>query len=391
MDGSHLQFEKPGRQLDVQRRRLRRQLTTAAVRRLLPILLVVFLPTALVTLYFAVYAAPQYVSSAKFVVRGQGSSSTGMLSSLLQTAGSSPASEDTYAVQDYIMSRDAAKRMMGTQKLLEAFEVPEADAISRFPGPLFGKSFEHFYRYYQDHVVADLDSTTGISTLTVRTFRPQDSNRIATALLLASEQLVNRMNERQRSNTIKSSSKEVTEAEDELRRLGVRIADYRSREAMIDPLKQSVSMLHDVGDLQGALTTTRLQMAQIQASTPNSPLIPVFRRKEEALQAQIARSQQDITGADGSLVPKITTYDSLTIEKELAEKELEAARTALDTAIAQADRQSIYLDEIVEPDLPDYPTFPHSLASIAVVFASLLGIYMLGKLILVGAREHRLH
>ncbi|MGI4747327.1 MAG: hypothetical protein ACRYFY_14995 [Janthinobacterium lividum] len=355
----------------------------------LPFLIFVMLPTLVAAIYFLGFASPQYVSEAKFVVRGQANAPTGMLSSLLMPGGSS-ASEDTYAVQDYMMSRDAAALLARTQGLRQVFDRHDADALARFPTPFFGKTFEHFYKYYQTHIDAELDTTTSISTLTVRTFRPQDSQRIAVALLGASEQLINRMNQRQRDNLISSGTQEVAAAEDRLRRIAVLLATYRNREALLDPMKQSVPMLRDISDLQTMLTTTRLQVEQLRASAPSSPLIQVYERRASAIEAQIVQSNSGITGSGQSLVPKITAYDDLTLQQEFAQKQLANAISTLELARNQADRQLLYLDQITEPNLPDYASYPKRFASIAVIFASLLGAYLMLRLLISGAREHKI-
>ena len=357
----------------------------------LPFLLLVMLPTLLAAIYFFAVASPQYVSEAQFVVRGQNNQSPGVLSSLLQTAGGGgSATEDTYVVQNYMMSRDAAKYLIRTQDLQAVFDRPGADLLARFPNPFHGRTFEHFFRHYQNQVVAELDSTTGISTLTVRTFRPDDSQRVASALLGAAEQLVNRMNERQRQNMISSSEHEVADAERALRDVAARIGAYRNREALLDPMKQSAPILKDINDLQTMLSTTQVQIAQLRASAPNSPLLPVYERRVQALQAQIASTGTAVTGSDQSLVPKITAYDDLTIQRELLQKQLETSTAALETAKVQADRQQLFLDAVVQPNQPDYAAYPRSLVSTLVVFVSALGLYLMGRLLIAGAREHRI-
>ncbi len=356
----------------------------------MPFLLFVMLPTLLAGIYYFGIAAPQYVSEAHFVVRGQGSQPSGMLSSLLLSGGGGSASEDTYAVEDYVMSRDAAQEMLRTQSLKTVFDRPEGDRLARFPNPFGRNTFEHFFHYYQNHVTAELDSTTSISTLTVRTFRAADSQRIAVALLASGERLVNRMNARQRENMISSAAREVDEAEDRLRGVAAQMADYRNREALLDPLKQSVPMMKDISDLQTMLTTTQVQIAQLRTSAPNSPLIPVYERRTAALKQQIVQSARGITGSDQSLVPKITVYDDLTIQRDLAEKQLTAAAAALGTAKAQADRQALWLEQITAPNLADYPVYPRSAVSVLVVFASLLGLYLIARLVISGAREHKI-
>lgn len=359
-------------------------------RRRASFLLFVILPTLVATVYYGLFAAPQYVSQAQFVVRGQGNQSPGMLSSLLAVGGGSSASEDTYAVQNYIMSRDAAQEMSRQEDLRAVFDRSEADPLSRFPGFFSSDTFESFFRFYQKHIIAELDSTTSISTLTVRTFRAQDSQRIAVAELKAAEQLINRMNDRQRENTISASVHEVSLAENHLRAISAQMAEYRNREALLDPLKQSEPMLKAITDLQAMVTSTQVQLAQLEVSTPDSPMITVYKRRMSALLAQIAHANGGITGSDTSLVPKIMAYEDLTVQRELAEKELVVAATAMQTAKTQADRQLMYLDEISQPNRPDYASYPRSVVSILVVFASFLGLYLMARLLINGAREHQL-
>ena len=331
------------------------------------------------------------MSDALFVGRGHNNQAPGGRASRRQTAGGGgSATEDTYVVQNYMMSRDAAKYLIRTENLRAVFDRPGADLLARFPNPFHGTTFEHFFRHYQNQVAAELDSTTGISTLTVRTFRPDDSQRVAGALLGAAEQLVNRMNERQRQNMISSSEHEVADAERALRDVAARIGEYRNREALLDPMKQSAPILKDINDLQTMLSTTQVQIAQLRASAPNSPLLPVYERRVQALQAQIALAGTTVTGSDQSLVPKITAYDDLTIQRELLEKQLATSTAALETAKVQADRQQLFLDAVVQPNQPDYAAYPRSIVSTLVVFVSALGLYLMGRLLIAGAREHRI-
>ncbi|WP_336947637.1 capsule biosynthesis protein [Asaia sp. HN010] len=353
--------------------------------------LIVFFPTFLAIMYYGCVASPQYVSHAYFVVRGAGAQTPNMLGGLIPGMGGAGNTEDTYAVQTYMMSRDAARALMQSQRLRAVFDHPNADFLARFPTFFRGNTFEHFFSYYQKHIVAELDTTTGISSLTVRTFSPQDSQRIGKALIDAGERLVNEMNARQRLNTIASSQKEVSTAEEKISSIGLKIADYRNKEKILDPLKQSVPMLRDIDQLKAMLTATRLKVDQIIKFAPNTPLLPVYQRRIEILRAEIAQAQGDITGSDSSLVPKITEYDNLITQKEVAERELVTATVSLQAAKVQADRQQLYLDEVAQPDLPDYPEYPHAISDILIILATSMGVYALGILLISGAREHQIH
>lgn len=360
----------------------------AWMRRRATFLGVVVFPTLVAAGYYGLVASPQYMSEAEFVVRGQTSQTPGMLAGLL-SPGSSSGSEDTYAVQDYVTSRDAAHLLLQTQDLARVYDTPKADAIARFPNFYSGTTFEHFFSYYRRHVKAELDTTTGLSTLQVRTFSATDSQRIAKALLTAAEQLVNEMNARQRENTIAASLRERDAAIARLRVVNSKIDSYRNQTAMIDPQRQSQPLLKDIASLETMQMTTRIQLEQLRRSTPSSPLIQVLTRRMSALDQEIAQSSTKVTGADSSFVPKISGYEDLQFQRQLLEREVSAADAALDAARIQADRQQLYLDEVTQPDLPDYAAYPRSIADIAIVFATMMAIYLMGALLVAGAREHK--
>ena len=183
------------------------------LRRRLPFWLFVVLPTVGAGVYLFGFAANQYVSEAKFVVRGAASPPSGVLSSLLQGAGVSRAQDDTFAVQDYILSRDALQELATTMDVRALFNRPEADPLSRFPMPFMGETNEHLFKHYLNRVDVSYDSTTGVTALTVKAFRPEDASAIARALLAGGERLVNRMNDRQRSTTMNEARREVADAE----------------------------------------------------------------------------------------------------------------------------------------------------------------------------------
>ncbi len=357
-----------------------------------PFMIFVVLPTTLVFLYLTLIATPQYISEAHFVVRGRSAQSGISLSSILQSSGggSGATSENTYVVQDYMQSRDAAELLIKQSSLLDVYRRPEADFIARYP--LFGLShdFEHFYKYYKRHVLVEQDSETNISILTVRTFRAQDSQKIARALLDAGENLVNDINRRQRENLIHATSVEVQESEAKLRDINQKLADYRNVVALIDPMRQSVPMISFVTNLQNMLATTNMQLGQLQKSAPSSPLIAAYQRQADILTEQIRKSGGEITGAKDSLVPKITGYEDLIVQRDIQQRILLSNVASLEAAKQQASQQMIYVDEVAQPNAADWPEYPRDAIVLVITFFSTLGLYLMGKLLISGARERNL-
>ena len=171
---------------------------------------IVGVPTLLAGVYFFAIASDQYMSEVKFLVRGPAKQPSNAISAMFSSAAVAAVTEDTYAVHEYLLSRDAVRRLERENDLRTLLGRPEGDPISRFPGLMFWRQdFESLYAAYSRFVSVEIDSMSGVSTLRVKAYRPEDAQRIAQALLTFSEQLVNTLNERARDDQLAVFQREV--------------------------------------------------------------------------------------------------------------------------------------------------------------------------------------
>ncbi|WP_246385020.1 capsule biosynthesis protein [Gluconacetobacter asukensis] len=351
----------------------------------------VIVPNILLFLYLTCLATPQYISEAHFMVRGEHSASGLPLTMMLQTgAGESVTSDDTFAVQDYLVSRDAMALLLRNHDLARVFSRQEADFIARFPNWYSRRDLESFYKYYKRHVKAQIDADTSLSVLTVRTFSADDSQRIAKALIAAAEDLVNDINRRQRANLVDAAQKEVTETLGEMRDLQTRLAAFRNTSAMIDPERQSTPLVSTQYALQSLLTATQMRLDQTRQTAPDSPAIAVYQHQIDILRKELDTASARLTGDPQSLVPRLTEYDSLTIQRQILQQVLASEVTSLQSAKARADHQMVFLEEVTQPDKPDYPAYPPTIEVMAISILCFYGAYVMGRLLVAGAREHRI-
>ncbi|MNN88425.1 hypothetical protein D3C81_2061090 [compost metagenome] len=77
------------------------------------------------------------------------------------------------------------------------------------------------------------------------------------------------------------------------------------------------------------------------------------------------------------------------LERTLADRALTAASTARDAARDAARRQKLYLERVVNPNLPDKATEPRRWRGILAVLVTTLLLYGVGGLVWAGLREHR--
>ena len=93
-------------------------------------------------------------------------------------------------------------------------------------------------------------------------------------------------------------------------------------------------------------------------------------------------------GAVGSLSAKQPAYDRLQLEKGLADRQLAAGLTALETARSEASRKQLYLERLVQPNQPDSATEPRRFRSVVMVFLLGLVTWATVSLVLASVREH---
>jgi capsular polysaccharide transport system permease protein len=353
------------------------------------LLLTVVLPTLISSIYFGLIASDVYISESRFVVRSPQRQANVGLGALLQGTGFSRSQDDTYTVHDYIFSRDALKLLDDQFAVGKTFASSSVDIFSRFSGLDRDNSFEALYRYYQNHVMVDLDSLSSIATLSVRAFTPADAYQLNEKLLEMSENLVNQLNERGRQDMIRFASAEVAIAEKKAKAAALAVSSYRNLKGVFDPEKQSALQLQQVSKLQDDLITTKIQLAQTLTLTRDNPQIPALQKKLETLQTEIDSETAKVAGGDRSLSNKSAEYEGLALERGFAEKQLAAALTSLEQARNDALRKQLYLERIVQPSKPDVAMEPRRVRNVLATFVLGLIVWGVLAILLAGVREHK--
>ncbi|MGE0258370.1 MAG: capsule biosynthesis protein [Alphaproteobacteria bacterium] len=350
---------------------------------------IVGMPTLLAGVYFFAIASDQYMSEVKFLVRGPTKQPNNSISSMLSSPAASMVTEDTYAVHEYLLSRDAVRRLERENDLRTLLGRPEGDLISRFPGIIYWRhDFESLYDAYARFVSVEIDSMSGVSTLRVKAYRPEDAQRIAQALLTFGEQLVNTLNERARHDAVDVFQREVAAAEQRIAEVQAQLTAYRVQEKMLDPKSASSGPIDLLAQMNAQAAAAKAQLAQVMKSSPNSPQIPLFHTRIAALEKLIAEERAKVTGDRDSVAIAVGEYERLEVQRELAEKQLASAFGSLEKARLEAQRQQLYLETISQPNFADYPLYPERIVSFATIVGACLIAYGITWLLVAGVREH---
>jgi capsular polysaccharide transport system permease protein len=348
---------------------------------------IVALPTAIGAVYFGLIASPRYVTEAKFIVRGVNGRQGGGLEALFRTFGISRAEDDAFAVHNFMQSRDAVRAINDVMPLRSIFARPGVDVLSRYPRFWAGDSFEALYEYYLQRVDVSYQPSTGISSVRVSAFAPDDAKAIADGLLKLSEQLINRMNSRAQDDALAYAESELANAEKQAIDSQRQITQYRNTELLIDPSAVSLKTLDLIASLTGELARTRLQLNEILQKSPSNPTIQGLRIRIEALEGQIAAEKSKIVGGADALASKIAAYERLALNREFAGRNLTAAFSTLETARQEGRRKHLYIETIASPMLPDEPEEPRRFRNVMIILFCGFCIFGMLWLSFAGSRE----
>lgn len=347
------------------------------------------MPTVFAVLYYGIIASDVYISESRFVVRAPDKPAIGGLGLLVRSSGFSNAGDEIYATQDYLTSRDALHAIDQNNGFRQAFSNPRISVFDRFAGLGGDPSFESLFKYYQNKVKVEYDSSSSIATLSVSAYDPATARRINEQLLEMAEKSVNKMSERGRQDLINVAESEVNAAKEQVLSTAAALARYRNQQGLIDPEKQATVQMQMISKLQDELIATKTQLIEVRTLAPVSPQLPALEARAKALAREIDVQIGAVAGSDRSLAASAVRYQRLSLDNQFAEKQLASALTSLEEARSEARRKRAYVDRVVQPNLPDYPLQPRRLRGIFSVFVLGLIAWGILSMLLAGLMEHR--
>lgn len=351
-------------------------------------LVCVLLPTLLAAAYFGLIASDRYAAEMRYVVRSPQTQVANQLGGLLQSTGYTSGGDSAHAINAYIVSRDALADLIEDVDIRAIYGSPRADLFSRFPRPFGRTTTEALFAYFETMVSAKVDRTTGITTVEVQAFSPEDAKRIADALVRRAEALSNRLTRRLRDDLVRTAEEEVARARARSLTALAALTDFRNREQTVDPTRYSAALVETIARLSLELAQMRAQQEELRRASPQSPQIAALANRIRAFEEQIASERLTLAGSADSMAPRIAEYERLVLEREFSDRLLAAAVNSLENARQDAQRQQIYVELVVTPRVPDYPAYPYRLLAVLAVFAVAVLAYIVLSTLVRNVRRH---
>lgn len=270
----------------------------------------VVVPDLIVTVYFGLIASDQYVSEAKFTVS---SAAIPKMDGLGSVTGVPPMLivQDSQVVTSYIGSRAMVEQLERTVGLRDAYSAGSIDWWSRVRKD---KPIEKFTDYWKKMVDTSISFPSGIVTLTVRAFSPEDTKRIADAVVQQSENLINDLNGRMRNDTVLASERDMQQAAQDLGKARIQMEYERNAEGLIDVGQTSSALTGLISGLEGDLLKAQQEyQTELKYVTDDAPQMKVSSSRISAMQSQLEDLRAQLTSQTEQSV-------SATADKTLRER-----------------------------------------------------------------------
>ncbi|NDW54610.1 hypothetical protein [Aliiroseovarius sp. PrR006] len=355
----------------------------------LGVLIGIVFPVAISAIYFFGFSTPRYVSEAQFVVRQSTSNQQfSGLNSFLRSAGLSSSADNSSIVKAYIASRAALEDLEQRIPVREHYQESGADFLSMWPSILYGESNEEFYQYFQNMISITVDSYTGVLILRVEAFSPEFAQELATNLISLSETKINEINERIVESALTTARSELKRSEEALSDSQFAVALFQQGELTLDPT-HSVSLFGSLlAELNSELSKVETQIQNLRKAAPNSPNLPWLLNRSEVITDRIEQIKSEYSSEETGYTESISEFERLELQHELALKRLAVVVASYSAALSEAQRQKVFLEHFVSPNLPDKSTEPKRLTITLTVLGWASLLYLVAWLMISGLREH---
>jgi len=352
---------------------------------LLGLLIFFAAPAGLVVGYFSLIASSQYISEARFAVRGGERPASDVLSAVTGLASFTQV-QDSLIIVNYIKSQALVEYLDRQIGLRAIYGSDKIDWVSRFK---LKAPIEDFVKYWRGRVKISIESPSGIVTVQVSAFTPEDALKIADATVDLSERLVNGLSEQARKDAVSEAESELARAENRLRNARTSLRDLRNEQSTLDPRRTAEGIGRLISELR--LEKIRLEQALTASRRGNvaetAPQNQILRTRIDVIGEQIAGLDELLTSQGGSgadtIAGKITRFDEFELEKQIAEKQYTLAAAALERARINAEGKKVYLATFVRPVLAHDPSYPNRLLFSLLGVGAVAATYRIG---LVGSR-----
>ncbi|MFG1300161.1 hypothetical protein V5F49_10245 [Xanthobacter sp. V3C-3] len=337
----------------------------------------VVLPSVATLIYLTAFAAPQFKSETRFVVRGNLETVAGGSSPV--SAGGVPQvpnTQEARVVVDFLRSRAMVDALQEQLDLRRVFGISASD-------PVFGLSptagVDDMVAYWNRQVKVSLETLSGVIRVQVHAFSPQSAAMVAAAVVREAEAVTNELTNRNRGDRVLQAEAEERAAFTELAAARSALEEFRNAQGTLDPTRtalDSFGMIAKLRDQRSSLNTD-ISVARARLDE-DSPVVRALRERMRSLDEKIGALDAELLGAGQAAAgtsANLKAAAEMEVRRRLAEQRLRQAEAELLDARAQQGQKQVYILTFMAPTLPMETDFPSPLTGTAAVAGILFAFW----------------
>ena len=349
-------------------------------------LILFIIPVTLVAVYEYVYSTNRYESTAIVYITEESTQASPLDLTLLGITNTG-SSRDILVLKSFIESHALLKKFDTQLGLRKHFSNPDIDVISRLPEDA---SDEEYYDYYLNRVSAEYDDEAQLLSFSVRTFKPEYSQKLLGFILQESQVFIDRLNSNVSDSQLAFFNEEVKRSEIALGKEKAKLRAFQKKNKFLSTEVASQAIISTISALEQALAQKKSELnSRTSQLGANSPTLRRLRAEITAVQNQI-RAQNDrlASGKDGSLSELDAKFRDFTLLIEFKTLRYKANLDALANAQVEAARRLRFLTIVSPPTLADESLFPNRPAIVITAAMIALMIYFVLSVLVAVIREH---
>lgn len=365
-------------------------------------LICVIAPLVATWFYITQVATQQYSASFSYVMQGSGGSagtanSDGTVSTSPTSTGASMAEMmvANFMVSDYLSSPQAITDIEQKLDLRAMFSQSRIDRLARLPEDA---SQETLARYWQGQISTNFDMMTGLTTVTIRAFSPEDAQALAAEMVVLSENLINELNLRPLADSVTFLEGQVVASVKRLQAARDAVQAFRSKYLSVDPAAEASMTDLLVGKLTDQYVSVTTQIAVLSSQlTEDAPSVTQLERQAAAIADEIVKARQRVAQSSAELsnisspasyAAQLQEFQNLQLELTIATSNYQSTEAALNAAKQRLSQQHFYVLTYVQPSAPQTSDYPDLFRALVIVLAVSLCFWIVSTLVALSLRDH---
>ena len=354
----------------------------------------VIIPMIIGMIYYSFFALDRFESQASVVVREPGAAGGGGAGAIAGLAmlmgGPNPTSrEETLFLQAFITSNDMLLVLERELDWASHYQANSRDPLYWLADDATQEQRLHFY---QRVVTATYDETNGLLNIAVQAFEPKFAQATLDLIVKTSQAFVNELSRQMAREQFRFAQGELGLARRTYEEKRQVMIDFQRSSNVLDLEADATARATLINELESELVKARAQLTALTAElSPTSPQVLQRRNMISSLEQEIAIERQRLTSSQtqSGLNVLASEYRELVIDAAIAEEAYKFAVAAVENARIETTKQLRALLVIVQPNLPDEPTYPKRLYNLVALLLGLLMLYGIFRFVAATINDHR--